>query len=315
MSLSDAPQVRSLTELAEAAAAAGDCIAAARHLRNLADLQEGELGPAHPDLANTLNNLAVVSERAGDLDGAEAAFRRAEAIARIAFAPDHPFVTTSKRNLREFCEAHRRSLELAAVAASPDAPAEPAAPAVVQRSLPSLIVVGAIAGVVAAGGLVWVMASRGGDALQPAVPDEKPETTEARPADTGPSTPIVPATAPPSADSGLSETSSVDVVNAAVCADFAVTNGQWQCTPIAGTAPAGRLAFYTRVKVAKPTTVEHRWYRGEQLVHRVTLRVSPNPGAGYRTFSRNTVVSAPRWRVELRADEGTVVYEQRFEVP
>src|SRR5262245_34544685 len=104
MAVSEAPQVRSLSEQAEAAAAIGDCASAAEHLRKLAALQEADLGPRHPDLANTLNNLAVVAERAGDLETAEAAFRRACMITRIAFDAGHPSVATSARNLREFCE-------------------------------------------------------------------------------------------------------------------------------------------------------------------------------------------------------------------
>ena len=41
-----------------------------------------------------------------------------------------------------------------------------------------------------------------------------------------------------------------------------------------------------------------------------------NPGAGYRTYSRNTISSdrAGEWRVELRSADGAVLYEVRFTV-
>ena len=44
----------------EQAANAGDYAAAEPLLREAALLQEASLGPLHPDVANTLNNLAVV---------------------------------------------------------------------------------------------------------------------------------------------------------------------------------------------------------------------------------------------------------------
>src|SRR5262245_28918002 len=158
MAASEAPQIRSLTELAEAAAAAGDYASAARHLHNLAALQEAQLGPAHPDLANTLNNLAVAAEQAGDLDTAEGAFRRASVITRAAFAAGHPSVTTSVRNLREFCEAHGRPYEQPAPPAVPLVEAMP--DPVPSRSVGSLAGLGALAGLAAAGMLVWLLTGR-----------------------------------------------------------------------------------------------------------------------------------------------------------
>ena len=47
--------------------------------------------------------------------------------------------------------------------------------------------------------------------------------------------------------------------------------------------------FYTRVKSARDTTVQHRWLMNGHLVRSVDLRVGANPGAGYRTYSRNTI--------------------------
>jgi hypothetical protein len=76
------------------------------------------------------------------------------------------------------------------------------------------------------------------------------------------------------------------------------------------------LSFYTQIKSATATTVEHRWYQGERLARTTRLRIQANPGAGYRTFSRSTV-SGDRgsdWRVELRSADGTVLHEERFTV-
>ncbi|HET9358881.1 MAG TPA: hypothetical protein VFO58_03985, partial [Vicinamibacterales bacterium] len=53
----DAPELQSIAEAAEQAAGAGDFVSAERLLREVANRQESELGPRHPDLANTFNNL------------------------------------------------------------------------------------------------------------------------------------------------------------------------------------------------------------------------------------------------------------------
>ena len=58
--------LQSVVDAAEQAAGAGDFGAAAKLLQQAVRLQETELGPKHPDLANTLNNLGVVCERIGD---------------------------------------------------------------------------------------------------------------------------------------------------------------------------------------------------------------------------------------------------------
>jgi hypothetical protein len=324
MSLSDAPQARSLTELAETAAAAGDCVSAARHLRNLATLQESDLGSAHPDLANTLNNLAVVSERAGDLDAAETAFRRAAVITRAAFDAGHPFVATTDRNLREFCEAHHRPYERPVPVTASGVESAAAPGALFGRSWSELVVMGLVGGLATAAVLLWLMLGRTvstpEDAPAPrevaAKPEPKPESIAPSEleAKTAPK-PEPPAVTPaPIPSQGASPAS---LVSATVCRDFSTAGGgEWRCTPVAGSTPVGALVFYTRVKAARPTTIEHRWYRGEALHQRVSLRVAANPGAGYRTFSRNTV-GADRtgtWRVELRDAAGAVLHEQTFVV-
>jgi len=97
---------REMLDEAERAASAGDLAAADRLLRAAAGLQEAELGPVDPDLAYTLNNLAVVAERSGRLDEAETFYRRATAIAAAALPADDPMVLTSRKNLEDFCQAH-----------------------------------------------------------------------------------------------------------------------------------------------------------------------------------------------------------------
>ena len=75
-------------------------------LRGAARIQEAELGPLHPDLANTLNNLAIVAEKTGRLDDAETFYRRAVAIASASLPADHPMIAASRENLEDFCRAH-----------------------------------------------------------------------------------------------------------------------------------------------------------------------------------------------------------------
>src|SRR5688572_13133933 len=123
---------RSLIENAEQAATAGDYASAEDLLREAAALQERTLGPTHPDLANTLNNLGIVCEMTDNPIDAEHYFRRAHAIATATLEPNHPFVATSRKNLHDFCEARGRPVELPpsspAVAAWLDAPAPASVP-------------------------------------------------------------------------------------------------------------------------------------------------------------------------------------------
>ena len=90
----------------------------------------------------------------------------------------------------------------------------------------------------------------------------------------------------------------------------------WRCTAADSQVPPGPMFFYTQVKSAIATTIEHRWYQGDRLRQTVQLRIQPNPGAGYRTYTRNTISSerAGDWRVELRSADGAVLHEERFTV-
>jgi hypothetical protein len=122
-----AVELRAILDSAEQAAAAQDFVSAEHYLRQAAVIQEVQLGPAHPDLANTLNNLGIVLEKLGKPSDAEASYRRAYAIATATRAPDDPLVATSRQNLRDFCAAAGRPFELAQLRAAPS-PAPPPAP-------------------------------------------------------------------------------------------------------------------------------------------------------------------------------------------
>ncbi|MEO8255919.1 MAG: DUF2914 domain-containing protein [Acidobacteriota bacterium] len=95
-----------MLELAEQAALKNDLAFADELLRGAARIQEIELGPLHPDLANTVNNLAVVAEKTGRLDDAEKLYRRAVAIASASLPMDDPMIAASRQNLEDFCRAH-----------------------------------------------------------------------------------------------------------------------------------------------------------------------------------------------------------------
>ena len=104
--MTGASEPRSLLDAAEEAAA-GDLEAAEALLRQALALQEASLGPLHPDLAHTLNNLAVVCERREKLADAERGYRRAHAIAVASLKPGNPLVATSLKNLVDFCAARQ----------------------------------------------------------------------------------------------------------------------------------------------------------------------------------------------------------------
>jgi hypothetical protein len=343
---------RSIIENAEKAAAAGNYAAAENLLRDAAALQEQTLGPNHPDLANTFNNLGIVCEMTDNPIDAEHYFRRAYSIATSALAPDHPFLATSRKNLHDFCTARGRPLELPpsppALAAWLDAPAPPvnepqeepaSTPAPVSLPPPQDVASPAQSrswrplALVALTGAVILMAfvtmarwDRKGEeptqtaaAIAPTVdtpvaagaPDPAPASPTAPP----PAALPEPEPAPPTASIATPpprEAGSPTVVTAQLCTALV----SWQCKTASGDVASGPVFFYTQVKSARATTIEHRWYRGDRLRRTVALRVDANPGAGYRTYSRSTISreNAGEWRVELRSADGTVLHEERFTV-
>src|SRR5690349_14251926 len=153
----EARELRSVIEAADQAASAGDYVAAELALREAAALQEAQLGPFHADLANTLNNLGVIYERADSPAEAELCYRRAYAIATTALEASHPFVATSRKNLEEFCKARGRPFDRSA---APPARVPPRKP--VRRSprpiLLSALAAFALAILVAA--LFWLRSGR-----------------------------------------------------------------------------------------------------------------------------------------------------------
>ena len=56
-------------------------------------------------------------------------------------------------------------------------------------------------------------------------------------------------------------------------------------------------------------------YKGS-LVQNATRRVGANEDAGYRTYSRHTIIATRTgdWRVELRTMAGDLLREERFVV-
>lgn len=97
---------------AERATAVRDHAAAERALRRVLKLQEAGLGLAHPDVANTLNDLAVVCDNLGRQDEAEFLYRRALGIARRTLEPGHPYIVTSLENLSSLYRAQGKPEKL-----------------------------------------------------------------------------------------------------------------------------------------------------------------------------------------------------------
>lgn len=115
--MSELQNVHHILEEAKRAANAGELASADALLQDVARIQEAELGPLHPELANTLNNLAVVAEMDGRLGDAETYYRRAVAIASASLSPDDPMVASSRKNLEDFCR--ERGLPVDPSAAAP----------------------------------------------------------------------------------------------------------------------------------------------------------------------------------------------------
>ncbi len=57
------------------------------------------MGPEHPDVARSLNNLAMVYTDQGKYEEAEPLYQRSLAIEEKALGPEHPQVATSLNNL------------------------------------------------------------------------------------------------------------------------------------------------------------------------------------------------------------------------
>jgi hypothetical protein len=131
------PELQTVPDLlgkAESAAAAGDLASADKLLRAIARIQEDELGPLHPDLANTLNNLAIVAEKTGRTGDAETFYRRAVAIASASLSPDDPMLAASRQNLEDFCRAQGLLIDGPVVSEPPTRDADPEPQAIASKS-------------------------------------------------------------------------------------------------------------------------------------------------------------------------------------
>jgi hypothetical protein len=343
------PQLRDLRSFlhdADTAAAAGDYAAAERLLREASTLQEAQLGPLHPDLANTLNNLGVVCDIVDKPADAERCYRRAFAIANAALAPDHPFVATSRKNLEGFCRARGIPVEPTPPAPMTVVDTEPAITAVMgppsEEAIDSAwrrtLAIGAIAAI---GSVVMFMAIRPwfrsdtrAESSSGSAPQSRPASSGTASSPKGPAKPPAartasapttsePGTAPrepdpdgPTPSAPVGRAGSVTLVDASLCRSLSTGAATWRCTPPSVPVGAGPLLFYTRVTSTRDTTIQHRWYRGATLRQAVMLRVRANPGEGYRTYSRNTVHEgiAGDWRVEVRTQDGALLHEERFVV-
>ena len=315
-------ELRSVIESANQAASGGDYVTAELKLREAAALQEAQLGPFHADLANTLNNLGVVYERADSPAEAELCYRRAYAIATKALEPSHPFVATSRKNLEDFCKARGRPFDRSAVAPERVPLRKP-----VRRSPRPILVsaVGAFAFAMLVVAALWFRSSDPGEppstsqsqtSAQPQTPPPPVEESHSSVVHGGKS--VAPEGGRSVAPEGRAPTTStpvtVTIAEAQLCRRLSTRD--WRCDQVSSPVRPGLLFFYTRVNASNNTTVEHRWYREDRLSQSVDLRIQASPGSGYRTYSRRTVSAdnAGNWRVEVRTKDGSLLHEERFVV-
>jgi len=340
----EARELRSVIEAADEAASGGDYVTAELRLREAAALQEAQLGPFHPDLANTLNNLGVIYDRADSPAEAELCYRRAYAIAMRALEPSHPFVATSRKNLEDFCKARGRPLDRSAVP-----PRErPVLRKPVHRPARPIVVraVGALGFAMLVVAAFWFRSSDPGRSssisrTQPSAQHQAPmpagvpiePTREPQEVTTGGNTtvprdgdssiaPSGKSVAPESRSSVARERRTpapsapvvITIAEARLCRRLSTRD--WRCDQVSSPVEPGLLFFYTRVNASNNTTVEHRWYRDDRLSQSVELRIQASPGSGYRTYTRHTVSAenAGNWRVEVRAKDGSLLHEERFVV-
>ena len=69
---------------------------------------EAKLGPEHPDVATTLNNLAGLYHSMGDYEKALPLYQRALDIREKVLGPQHPDVATTLNNLAELYRQYGR---------------------------------------------------------------------------------------------------------------------------------------------------------------------------------------------------------------
>jgi DUF2914 family protein/tetratricopeptide repeat protein len=316
-SMPEPREPRSIIEAAEQSAAAGNYASAETLLREAAALQEASLGPLHPDLANTLNNLGVVCEINNNPGAAEDCFRRAVAIATAVLKPDHPFVATSRQNLRDFCEARGKQID-----ERPVVPRRFIRPLAIGALGPAVMLIVILTTI-----RPWLNSAGQAQSPLPIVTESPRQTIPTTPAPSQPAPAVDPITLPrqtTTTSEGRREVASprpitdastpvrLTVIKARLCAELV----DFACDPPDRPIPPGPLFFYTQVKSASATTIQHRWYRDNRLYQSVQLHVQASPRDGYRTFSRSIMTgeSAGSWRVELTTADGVLLHEERFSV-
>jgi hypothetical protein len=314
----EAATVQQILDSAEQAAASGDYSSAEALLREAAHLQESSLGPHHPDLASTFNNLAVVCEKSNKLAAAEEFYARAFSIAFASLDSEDPLVTTSRENLDDFRRIHAVP-DAAAAPSAVNAPAQSVdvhsaavdAPSTSSPDRRLLLVAGAVMGIVLLGTFaIWLIRT-------PSAPNTgQDEAAAASGQEIGSAAPsaVSRAIAPSrrrATENPLEETPRV--VEASLCQSLSTTGGRWECTPPGDSSAPGPLIFYTRIAAPQGTRVHHRWYRNGSLRRDVSLAVDANPSTGYRTYSRQQV-DGGEWRVELVTEDGVILREERVAI-
>ena len=71
------------------------------------EVAETNVGPNHPDVGTSLNNLALLYKTQGHYAQAEPLYKRSLAIHEKALGPDHPSVATSLNNLATYSRGSR----------------------------------------------------------------------------------------------------------------------------------------------------------------------------------------------------------------
>jgi Protein of unknown function (DUF2914)/Tetratricopeptide repeat len=348
--MSEVRDARHMLDQAERAAIAGDLASADELLRSAARIQEAELGPLHPDLASTLNNLGIIAEKTGQLGDAEASYRRAAAIASASLPSDHPTVADTRKTLEDFCRERGLPIDAPVVAATstpvsatPPSPsgtplsvprpttataAPPLPPALPSKSRSVAWVAIGVVALLAAAVLVWrasssreastaipATAPAAQQAIEPPLPPPtKPALIEqAQPSRIEPrgGSPDVVTRKPPAS---ARSTAAVSLATTQLCQTFSTSGSNWKCDPVGDSVSRRPIVLYTRVRSPRDTAVVHRWYRGNTLRQSAKLAIRANATDGYRTYSRFSVDDVGDWRVEVRSMDGDLLYEQQFAV-
>jgi hypothetical protein len=149
----------------------------------------------------------------------------------------------------------------------------------------------------------------------PAPPAASPPPGAAEPPEAGVEPPAATTGAAGADPEARMPATDLTVVLARMCREL-TPSGAWRCVPPDEPAQPGRLYFFTRVATPRPAQIVHRWYYDDELVQAVALRIAASSREGFRTYSRQTIEAARRgaWRVELLAEDGRVLAEERFTV-